>query len=281
MLLTKETALFQKNAITSGISNKANSSDAIARTQQIYYRSNSNIKPTVYPTVWITREDNQWNNGYNITGGWSRKVTPISNGTGADVDKYLFLWTATQKQKVNGDIIVLTADDIALDESTTVIDGGKIITGSITANEIAANSITSDQLNVSELNISQILTLGALTSEDKAIIDGKASASEVAILNSAISIDPTNQLSRFGYLDGFHILIDSNENSSNKGISFWYGSETEPSNKTAFIDGKYLTIPYTVVLNAMDVGAVTGQRWRWEHNERTHHLTLKWIEGGI
>ena len=54
---------------------------------------------------------------------------------------------------MNGTVVTLTANDIALDDSTTVIDGGKIITGSVTAN----------QLDVANINASNSLTIGALT----------------------------------------------------------------------------------------------------------------------
>ena len=145
-------------------------SSAVAKTQRIYYRSNSSTKPTAYPTTWVTEEGNKWNANATTASGWSRKVTPISNGTGSNVTKYLYLWTATQKQMVDGTTATLTAADIALDDSTTVIDGGKIITGSVTANQIAANTITSEKLSSNSITADKIRT-GAVTACKIAIGD--------------------------------------------------------------------------------------------------------------
>lgn len=41
----------------------------------------------------------------------------------------------------------------------------------------------------------------------------------------------------------------------------------------ASITGNKMRIPYSVMLNAMEV----GEKWRWEYNQTTHNLTLKWI----
>lgn len=106
---------------------------------------------------------------YQLVGGEYQLVTNPSNSNINNyyeaVDKYLYLWTCIQRQKVNGDI---DYTDILLDDSTTVIDGGKIITGSIDANSINATSI----------NAWGQLTVGAFTQEDQA-----------SILNSKIDID--------------------------------------------------------------------------------------------
>lgn len=129
---------------------------AVAKTQRIYYRSNSSTKPTGYPTAWVTDETNKWNSNATTTTGWSRRATPISNGKGENVTKYLYLWTATQKQMVNGTVVTLTANDIALDDSTTVIDGGNIITGTVTANQIAANAITAEKIQTGAISIGKL-----------------------------------------------------------------------------------------------------------------------------
>lgn len=59
--------------------------------------------------------------------------------------------------------------------------------------------------------------------------------------------------STFGNKDGMHISISAEE------IAFWSGKEEEAgqvieTNKTAYITGQYMYIPYTVVLNEMRVG---------------------------
>lgn len=161
------------SAVSTGVSGKADKTDAVAKTQRIYYRSNSSTKPTAYPTAWVTEEGNKWNSNATTASGWSRKVTPISNGTGVNVQKFLYLWTATQKQMVNGTVATLTANDIALDDTTTVIDGGNIVTGTVTANK----------LNATDINASNSLTIGALST-----------STQDDILNSNIDVGGRNLL---------------------------------------------------------------------------------------
>ena len=120
--------------------NAAPKSSAIAEEQRIYYRSNSNTKPNGngLPTAWVTETGNKYNTNATTAAGWSRKITPISTGT-SDTTKYLYLWTCIQKKTVSGTV---TYGDILLDDSTTVIDGGKIITGSIDANKINVTDLS-------------------------------------------------------------------------------------------------------------------------------------------
>lgn len=139
------------------ISGKADKTAAIAEEQRIYYRSNSSTKPNGngLPTTWVTETGNKYNTNATTSTGWSRKVTPIANGTGSSVTKYLYLWTCIQKKTVSGTV---TYGDILLDDSTTVIDGGKIVTGSVSANAVSATSGTFDTANIPNLNASKITT---------------------------------------------------------------------------------------------------------------------------
>ncbi len=147
-------------------------SSAIAEEQRIYYRSKVNTKPSgnALPTTWITNTGNVWNDTATVAAatGWTRKVTPIANGTGSSVTKYLYLWTCIQKKTVSGTV---TYGDILLDDSTTVIDGGNIVTGTIDAN----------RLNATSVNTSGILTVGALSND-----------AQSKVLNSNVSIGGRN-----------------------------------------------------------------------------------------
>ena len=58
-----------------------------------------------------------------------------------------------------------------------------------------------------------------------------------------------------------------NENPSTEG---WYEARDK---RIAYINGQQLSIPYSVVLRGMDL----GNYWRWELNETTRNLTLKWL----
>lgn len=122
--------------------------DTVARTQRIYYRKSSTGAPTE-PSAWITTG----NNGENYYNQWTTKVPPIASGTGASLDKYAYLYTCEQRQMVDG---TLEHTTILLDENTTVIDGGTIITGSLSANSIDATSGTFNTANIPNLSAAKI-----------------------------------------------------------------------------------------------------------------------------
>lgn len=135
--------------------NAASKSSAISEEQRIYYRSSSSTKPNGngLPTAWITETGDKYNSDATTSTGWSRKVTPIANGTGSSVTKYLYLWTCIQKKTVSGTV---TYGDILLDDTTTVIDGGKIVTGSLSANAVSASSGAFDEANIPSLTANHI-----------------------------------------------------------------------------------------------------------------------------
>lgn len=76
----------------------------------------------------------------------------------------------------------------------------------------------------------------------------------------------------------YHISLADNE------IAFWSGEESISVNKTAYITGNYMYIPYTVVLNEMRVGQGDGQagdsaKWSWRYIESSENLRLVWLGG--
>ena len=132
---------------------------AVKRTQRIYYQSNSTTAPGTPGTAssnWVT--DNTGN-----AGTWTKKRMSYSS-----TNKYI--WTCEQSETVSGTVSYTT---VLLDDSTTVIDGGNIITGTVTANA----------LNASDINASNSLTVGALTTD-----------SQSQVLNSNIQIGGRNLL---------------------------------------------------------------------------------------
>lgn len=114
--------------------------DITSEEQRIYYRSSVSTKPNGngLPTAWVTKNTNKWNSVATNADGWSKKVTPISDGKASGVTKYLYLFTCTQSRSISGEV---TYSEILLDDSTTVIDGGNIITGSVKANQIDVNNL--------------------------------------------------------------------------------------------------------------------------------------------
>ena len=191
-------------ATNTGVSNTyATKAAAVAEEQRIYYRSKVNTKPNGngLPTTWVTDTVDKYNSNATTsttsTTGWSRKITPVASSTSATSnDKYLYLWTCIQKKTVSGTV---TYGDILLDETTTIIDGGTIVTGTLNANTIGAgdiaadrmkansitaiNSLTTGKINAARLNVGQI-TVGDLS-------DG-SSYSTTSQMNTAISTAVNN-----------------------------------------------------------------------------------------
>lgn len=128
---------------------KGTSNTATKRSQRIYYRSSVGYAPTVMPSAWLTETGNKYNTTQSSASGWSAKVTPLASDTGENVTKYPYLWTCEQREQMNGQ---LAYTPVLLDESSTVIDGGRVIT----------NTITASKLNVNNINASGVITIGAL-----------------------------------------------------------------------------------------------------------------------
>lgn len=78
-------------------------------------------------------------------------------------------------------------------------------------------------------------------------------------------IDLDGDTAQLGSSDGFHVVVDSQE------LGFYQGNT-----RAAYVNGSKLHIPYTVVLNAMQVGEEGGDCWEWRLQDNGN-LTLKWI----
>lgn len=166
----------------------------IVSTHRIYYRTATANSSLTAPTTWIEEATG------NVYNQWTTKVPPLAVSTASGQTKYLYLYTCEQRKRLDGTTV---CTKVLLDENTTVIDGGSIITNSITANQIAAGSITAneietgtitatqiasgaitaDKLNAANINASNTLTIGALDSDTQG-----------AILNSNISVGGRNYI---------------------------------------------------------------------------------------
>lgn len=124
----------------------------IVASQRIYYRSK--VSGTVpKPTAWITLATNKYNGTVSVgNDGWRTKVTPIAESKAENVTKYLYLYTCEQRKRLDGTV---ECTDVTLDENTTIIDGGNIIT----------HTVTAEQLNATSINASKTLTVGAMTDD--------------------------------------------------------------------------------------------------------------------
>ena len=99
-----------------------------------------------------------------------------------------YIYTCEQKQVVSGTV---SYTPVLLDDTTTVIDGGKIITGSVAANQIAASAITADKIATNAVTADKIKA-GAVTAGKIAVgaiaIGNFNNDTQQSILNSNISI---------------------------------------------------------------------------------------------
>ena len=154
-----------------------NPDEIFKQSQKIYYRSSNSNKPngTGLPTSWITANTNIYNTtataASTATTGWTKKVPPLANSAAADATKYPYLWTCEQYQLSDGTV---GYTEILLDDSNTIIDGGKIITGSITAN----------QLNATNINASSMLTIGSFNTNTKNLINGANSKEQLIYIQA-------------------------------------------------------------------------------------------------
>lgn len=139
--------------------------DTVSRTQRIYYRKGSAGAPSE-PSAWVTTGTN----GSNYYNQWTVKVPPLASGTGASEEKYPYLYTCEQRQMGDGTLDYTT---VLLDENTTVIDGGTIITHSLTANKVSVTDLSAFEA-----------TIGGFTIDDTSI----RSAALASVASGAVAL---------------------------------------------------------------------------------------------
>lgn len=117
------------------------------KEQRIYYRTatRKTFATSDYPTTWLAESST------NVYNQWTTKIPPLTaEGRLNDntVTKYLYLYTCIQRQTVGGNLSHTAA---LLDESTTVIDGGNIITSSIEANRLNVQYLSAINANLGNI----------------------------------------------------------------------------------------------------------------------------------
>lgn len=144
---------------------KANS--AASQEQLVYKSAASGTTSMAAPTSWVS----------NRTGGqnlWTA-VRPEYSST------YPVLFVATQSRSVGGTLSCTTP---VIDKTTTIIDGGNIVTNSITADKININDLFSQNITATNMNI----TGGSIR-----VSTDTASASVITLTYYASSLSLTAQ----------------------------------------------------------------------------------------
>ena len=187
--------------------------NAVKRTQRIWYRTSSSTAPTsqYMPTAWVTETGDKWAANSTTVANWTAKATKLTNGSGT---KYPYLFTCEQRQMGDGTLAYTT---VLLDETTTVIDGGTIITHSVTANEIDATDLyvksanidgrlTAEQIDVENLKVpfSNFTDGDADFTDLKSTIDGINAGYQEADAALQVAIDELS-----GSLDGYESKSDA------------------------------------------------------------------------
>ena len=114
---------------------------ANAEEQTIYIPAASLTSSITTPTTWVTKS-----NANGKTSEWSINRPPYDSSLP-------ILFVATQRKTVGGAITCTTP---VKDDTTTIIDGGHIITGTIDANKLNANDVKANIVQTTKILASQI-----------------------------------------------------------------------------------------------------------------------------
>lgn len=156
-------------ALSTASSASSAASSANSMEQLIYISKASGTNTVPAPTPWITNDANQQNT-------WTLR-RPTYNSS------YPVLFIATQRKTVGGTITCTTP---VKDETTTVIDGGHITTGTIDASRVTvtnlnASNITSGTLDASTITVSNLnadnITTGSINGQR--ITDGTIEGAKI------------------------------------------------------------------------------------------------------
>ena len=129
--------------VTTPITNAQNTADAAAFREQIIYKSVASGGSATATTTWVTTATDTQNT-------WTT-VRPTYNSS------YPVLYVALQKQTMaqsSGTTCSCTTP--AIDNTTTVIDGGHITTGSIDANLITTGTLSASVIGASTITLAKL-----------------------------------------------------------------------------------------------------------------------------
>lgn len=168
----------------------------VVAEQHVYIQASQNAVSTEPPTAWVEYSaESTTATETDGTTTWSTPVWTTKRPTFSS--EYPVVLVAMQRKRLDGTVTCTTP---LIDDTTTVIDGGRLITGSVTANAIdatdlhvqAANidgTLTASQIDTEglELSVSAITGLGDQLSNISGELSGKASSEDVSALSDTVS----------------------------------------------------------------------------------------------
>ena len=226
--------------IDAEISTKADSTDAVFEEQLIYISKASGTLSVDGTTTWITE------NG-DVQNTWSTKRPTYDTN-------YPVLFIAKQRKTVSGTVTCTTP---LKDDTTTIIDGGHITTGTIDASQVSVTNIDASNISTGTLSANRI---GA-NSIDASKID--VSSISIGNLNGAsnyaqktdigwsvlINVSSINFINNTATL---HATVYKDGSSQSSGFTLqWYKTATsENTTTTTLISGATSDVLSVTDLNA-------------------------------
>ena len=166
---TEKADAAKEEAINAAAQNTTNQVNAVNKQEQLIYiqavSGTLSISDNKKPTTWVT------NTGESVSSD-ETGLTPIwTTKRPTYRSNYPVLFVATQRQTVGG---TLTCTTPLKDDTTTVIDGGHITTGTIDATQVNVTNIDASEIKTGTLAANRIesksLTIDKFTDEDQADI---------------------------------------------------------------------------------------------------------------
>lgn len=207
--------------LSSGVNSSLTKADTANNVTQIIYKTAvAGTTTMAAPSAWVT-------DSTGSQGTWTTKRPPYDT---AETSPKVVCFTAIQAKDMSGTVTCTTPQ---IDETTTIIDGGHIITNSITASKLAADAIQANMIT-GQLTDSQIASLAASK------VSGQLTNSQISDLAaSKVSGQLTN--SQIESLDGTKL-----SNQINTGSIGWIklsdGTFSLAGGKFYYTNGQYIEL---------------------------------------
>lgn len=185
-----------QSTITTAASNAANANN---QEQLIYFSAASGTASVSAPTTWITDATSNRQNSWTT-------VRPKYN------QSYPVLFVATQRKNMSGTVTCTTPK---IDDTTTVIDGGHIITGSIDAGKISVTDLTGFKATIGGFQIDST----SIHSKNVAVTSNAANSVALSSADFNRTINGTQRTLRFAIGSKFGVAGDGTVYASGVNVS--------------------------------------------------------------